>query len=68
MIDYQKLCQKYHVVKPSCGMGCPDHITSRAKVVNEKLIKRVTKRVAEKRIAIRRVRKRQRLLNGNLRN
>ena len=46
-------------------MGCPDHITSRAKVVSEKLIKRVTKRVAEKRIAIRRVRKRQRLLNSN---
>ena len=34
-------------------------------MVSEKLIKRVTKRVAEKRIAIRRVRKRQRLLNGN---
>ena len=46
-------------------MGCPAHITSRAKVVSENLIKRVTKHIAEKRIQIRRVRKRQRLLNGN---
>jgi hypothetical protein len=59
--EIQNLKTAYGTVKPSCGNGCPEHLTSRKKITVSSKSARIGKRKAHKRAISRRARKRQRL-------
>ena len=58
--EVQSLMDQYATVKPSCGNGCPEHLTSRKRVVVTSKSERSNKRKSIKREVSRRVRKRLR--------